>query len=196
MHESKICQVDGCDMPLKARGLCNKHYQRWWKTGDQSGVRPGRWDGYERPACSVDGCQRPSHANLLCSIHAPRARRHGSPLLGRRSNAVDVSLEDFVNQNTDKTPGGCWQWLGAKFGSYGSAQVVGTKQQYVHRIVYTLRHGDPGEGYVIHHTCLNKMCVNPDHLVAMTPGDHLREHARIRRSHPPTPTTSASSSWE
>jgi hypothetical protein len=28
------CSVDGCDRPTLARGLCNKHYQRWRSNGD------------------------------------------------------------------------------------------------------------------------------------------------------------------
>lgn len=27
------CTVDGCDRPTVGRGLCRKHYQRWWKRG-------------------------------------------------------------------------------------------------------------------------------------------------------------------
>lgn len=25
----KICKVDGCDSPVRARGFCGKHYQKW-----------------------------------------------------------------------------------------------------------------------------------------------------------------------
>ena len=32
------CVVNGCDRPIKARGLCGAHHQRWNKTGD---TRPG-----------------------------------------------------------------------------------------------------------------------------------------------------------
>jgi len=28
------CVVDACARPVKARGWCGTHYQRWWKTGD------------------------------------------------------------------------------------------------------------------------------------------------------------------
>lgn len=28
------CKIDGCDNPHTAKGLCSKHYQRFWKHGD------------------------------------------------------------------------------------------------------------------------------------------------------------------
>lgn len=28
------CSLTGCDSPVRNRGWCNKHYQRWWKHGD------------------------------------------------------------------------------------------------------------------------------------------------------------------
>lgn len=28
-----ICSVEGCDRPVKARGLCNRHYKRWLAQG-------------------------------------------------------------------------------------------------------------------------------------------------------------------
>lgn len=31
--EMKVCSVDHCGLPLLAKGLCTKHYQRMWKNG-------------------------------------------------------------------------------------------------------------------------------------------------------------------
>jgi hypothetical protein len=33
-----VCLLDGCDNPVKARGMCNTHYTRWRKHGDPSKV--------------------------------------------------------------------------------------------------------------------------------------------------------------
>jgi hypothetical protein len=30
----KICSIDGCGKPFKARGWCQTHYQGWYETGD------------------------------------------------------------------------------------------------------------------------------------------------------------------
>lgn len=34
MADSRICKIDGCDKPLKARGWCNAHWVRWKRYGD------------------------------------------------------------------------------------------------------------------------------------------------------------------
>lgn len=34
------CAVDGCDRTHWARGWCQMHYKRWWRTGDPSAFRP------------------------------------------------------------------------------------------------------------------------------------------------------------
>jgi len=45
---------------------------------------------------------------------------------------------------------------------------------YLHRKVYHETHGTFPE--VVHHTCNNKSCVNPEHLVASTLEEHSRNH--------------------
>jgi hypothetical protein len=32
------CIIDGCDDPVRARGWCSRHYQRWARTGDPEGT--------------------------------------------------------------------------------------------------------------------------------------------------------------
>lgn len=44
----KICSIPGCTNPVKARGWCCRHYQRWEATGDPvltpTAVRHGHAD--------------------------------------------------------------------------------------------------------------------------------------------------------
>ena len=49
----KLCSVDDCGNEVKARGYCNKHYQRWKKHGDptkivlvQYNTPEDRWDAW------------------------------------------------------------------------------------------------------------------------------------------------------
>lgn len=176
---SNTCSVDGCGQSTKARGLCSAHYQRWRKTGDPTKTRPSRWDGYDKPTCTVDGCDKVAHAKGLCGTHAPRARRHGDPLAGRRSEWRGP-IEEFVLMFVDIREDGCWWWTGATIGEYGSVNVVGAPQQYAHRVSHAIWIGPVGNGLTVHHRCENKMCINPDHLVAMTRKEHAHEHRRLR----------------
>ena len=49
-----------------------------------------------------------------------------------------------------------------------------------HRFAYERTYGPIPIGHVLHHVCRCPVCMNPDHLVPLTPADHGREHARLR----------------
>ncbi len=54
-------------------------------------------------------------------------------------------------------------------------------RQRVHRVVWQEFNEQPvPRGMVVHHTCGTKLCVNPEHLALMAPGDHLRLHDPAR----------------
>lgn len=40
----RICSVEGCERDTDARGLCQRHYNQWWRTGstDSSRTAPSR----------------------------------------------------------------------------------------------------------------------------------------------------------
>lgn len=70
-----------CDSPLRARGLCNKHYMRLRAHGDPehqplgSGGRPRG----ELGECSVVGCDGYVHSRGFCSMHYQRWQKSGDP---------------------------------------------------------------------------------------------------------------------
>lgn len=63
----------------------------------------------------------------------------------------------------------CWEWT-ATILSNGYGQFAVWKRQRVqaHRFSYELLVGPIPPGLVLHHTCLNRKCVNPEHLIPMT----------------------------
>jgi hypothetical protein len=71
---------------------------------------------------------------------------------------------------------GCWKWWSTA-SLYPKVQVEG-KLVSAHRHFFQA-HVDSTlpEGHHVHHVCLNKHCVNPDHLEAMDPVEHGRESA-------------------
>lgn len=60
---------------IAARGLCEKHYQRWRRHGNVSDpdyINSGK-------QCSVDGCERDAVSKGMCNMHYDRAEKHGDP---------------------------------------------------------------------------------------------------------------------
>lgn len=74
------------------------------------------------------------------------------------------------------SPDGCWYWAAAwtaKTG-YGKFTICGDDVDS-HRASYIIHKGKIPKGMVIMHTCDNKLCVNPDHLVMGTQADNIRD---------------------
>jgi HNH endonuclease len=69
-------------------------------------------------------------------------------------------------------PNGCWLWKGP-LGSEGYGQVhLDKKHWHVHRLFYTMLKGPIIPFRQIHHTCKNKLCVNPDHMTLLSIKGH------------------------
>lgn len=63
---------------------------------------------------------------------------------------------------------GCWVWQGQQYpNGYGLITVKG-KTKLPHRVSYEVFKGPIPRGLEIDHLCRNRMCVNPDHLEAVT----------------------------
>ena len=79
-------------------------------------------------------------------------------------------------EKVDKTgSNGCWEWTAGCFTPNGytyGAFVIGRQAFGAHRLSYKLSHGDIPNGFHVHHKCENPLCVNPDHLEALSPKDH------------------------
>lgn len=48
------------------------------------------------------------------------------------------------------------------------------KRASAHRVIYMAYHGDIPTGFEIDHTCRVTLCVNPDHLEAVTGAENMR----------------------
>lgn len=144
----RVCKMDGCYGPLKARGLCNKHYRR---------VLQKRAD-----TCSIEGCQSPVKARGWCNKHWFRWDRYGDPLGGGIYRHIGPLKSRFW-KNVQRSEG-CWIWDGSLNESgYG---IIGYQKETLraHRVSWELHMGSIPEGMQIDHKCRNRQCVNPDHL--------------------------------
>jgi hypothetical protein len=80
---------------------------------------------------------------------------------------------------------GCHLWTGALAEPDGRPTIAtGSKAdgsrrlRHVHRVVWGEHHGDPPEGFDVHHRCEEIHCVNIAHLELLTHGDHSSHHRR------------------
>jgi transcriptional regulator with PAS, ATPase and Fis domain len=73
---------------------------------------------------------------------------------------------------------GCTNWTGSIFvrTGYGKISVGGVQSFLAHRLSYAIRHGAESiSGLDVLHKCDNPRCVNPDHLMAGTHTDNMRD---------------------
>lgn len=92
---------------------------------------------------------------------------------------MENSIEAFLEFGDVKVlPSGCWEWGGNQNGQgYGAIwDRTLSKRFLAHRESYSLHFGPIPEGLVIHHNCNNKLCVNPEHLQAMSMSEHTAMH--------------------
>lgn len=81
-------------------------------------------------------------------------------------------------QKVEDGPNGCWLWTGAtqgRSGHFNYGQVtVDNKRRLAHRVAHELWVGPIPDGYEVDHLCRTPLCINPDHLEAVTPEENMR----------------------
>lgn len=100
--------------------------------------------------------------------------------IGLNSSAAALSSNNEVTKMLDESQSvrfwekvtiteGCWYWTGAvNRQGYGNFYLKQNKWGYAHRISYAMKVGNIPSGLEADHTCMNRACVNPDHLEFVT----------------------------
>lgn len=128
------------------------------------------------------GCGQP--APLARQSRTAQGIKRGDPLRfisGHRARLPRAKKWEVEEQDRGfDTP--CQIWMGGKFATgYGcaSSDTPGV-QDLAHRVAWERHHGMPvPTGFVIHHRCEQRDCVNADHLEALTHSEHNRTHRSV-----------------
>lgn len=74
---------------------------------------------------------------------------------------------------------GCWVWAGRERLGYGRIPVRKMGDLGIHRVMWWVKHGDPGALDVLHN-CNNKLCINPLHLHLGTHKQNFKEASQAK----------------
>lgn len=137
----------------------------------------------QKKTCAVATCTRPSRVRQMCDKHYRRWRSSGDPLVIRKTpnGAPRAWLAEQVAHRDRST---CWEWVFATDGKgYGVVHVRGSQAKAC-RFARELDGRPIAPGMLARHTCDNRICVNPDHILDGTYLDNSRdavERGRVAR---------------
>lgn len=83
-------------------------------------------------------------------------------------------LRALYVRNWDVQGSGCWNVRGATTGQ-GYVQIGSKKRILSHRAAYIAWNGPIPEGLVVRHTCDNRRCINPEHLILGTQKQNIQD---------------------
>lgn len=90
-------------------------------------------------------------------------------------------MERFWSKVAVRSSEECWEWMASKYwNGYGAFFFEG-RVQGAHAVAFKLTHGRSPVGGEVRHTCDNRVCCNPAHLLEGTRLDNARDMAERGR---------------
>ncbi len=100
---------------------------------------------------------------------------------------LGISPNNFWNKVNIINEQDCWLWKGQKRKGYGVVSYregKRAKTYTAHRIAYYLHYNKYPNGWIVMHTCNNKLCCNPHHLELGTNRDNIRQAIKDKLRQP------------
>ncbi|MET3700175.1 HNH endonuclease [Bacillus oleivorans] len=170
----KICTVANCEKKVLAKGLCNTHYWRKYRTGDPTKLINQPRSKYKH--CKAADCYREVFSKGYCRKHYKRLYKHGDVNTVHDKRAIPI---DFVVDEN-----GCFNCTSHKRNKFGYPLVgLRGKSSPMYRKIYEEMFGDIPEGLCIRHKCDNPQCINPEHLELGTHFDNMQD--KVKRGRQP-----------
>lgn len=92
----------------------------------------------------------------------------------------EADTAEYIAARIEKDDAGCWNWtLSLNPRGYGLC-FRRDWRGLAHRFAYARLVGEIPEGVEIDHLCMNKACVNPDHLEVVTSKTNAQRERRAR----------------
>ena len=152
----------------------------WRASTFRTGRGQFRIGGLNRPAhrvaweltigSSPQGILRSGCGNLLCvrPEHQVVAEKRVGPT--NLARTADRRFEDMVLAGPD-----CWQWTGSitrlGYGQFSATTAGGRRMRPAHRVAWEQAFGAIPPAADVLHSCGNRACVRPDHLLLLVPSD-------------------------
>ena len=130
--------------------------------------------------CSCIKCDRPHYGLGYCQKHYRHFRDYGDPLATRAPGLM--TDRDYIAHSTEPQSNGCIYWT-KSVGANGYGQVCRNGiSTPAHRWMYARVKGPIPKGMDIRHTCDNRQCVNPEHLLVGTRADNNADTSKRDRN--------------
>lgn len=132
--------------------------------------------------CSVGDCERFVQAKLWCIKHYQRMLYNGT-MYNRLEDTFEERMVSHLAKAITVLPSTCLVMPKNYLDKRGGYAIVKyRKKRYkLHRVAYTLVHGEISDGLWVCHSCDNPSCINPKHLFLGTPRDNYMDMVNKQR---------------